>query len=99
MEFTALVTGADHGVGLALVETLLEQGCRVFAGRYHLQESALDELRLAHDSRLTLIPLDISSDESVKKAAANVLEQTDRLDVLINNAGILGDIEATIMEK
>lgn len=46
MGYTVLVTGADHGVGLALVETLLMQGCRVFAGRYHSEETALDQIQL-----------------------------------------------------
>lgn len=99
MGFTALVTGADHGVGLALVENLLERGNRVFAGRYHTEETALEELQLRYQGSLTLIPLDIGSDESVQGAAKTVLAHTDRLDILINNAGILGDIEATVMDE
>ncbi|WP_410767845.1 SDR family NAD(P)-dependent oxidoreductase [Fontibacillus sp. BL9] len=99
MEYTALVTGADHGVGLALVERLLNQGCRVFAGRYQADESALDQLRLRFEDRLTLVDLDIGSDESVKKAAAAVSELSDSIDILINNAGILGDIEATVLDE
>ncbi|MBQ4897701.1 SDR family oxidoreductase [Paenibacillus sp. Marseille-P2973] len=99
MELTALVTGADHGVGLALVETLLKQGSRVFAGRYQTEETALEELQLRYQGSLTLIPLDIGSDESVQDAAKTVRAHTDRLDILINNAGILGDIEATVMDE
>ncbi|WP_334075251.1 MULTISPECIES: SDR family NAD(P)-dependent oxidoreductase [Paenibacillus] len=98
MDIRALVTGADHGVGLALAETLLEQGGRVFAGRYNPRETALDELSRRYPDRLTTVSLDIGSDDSVREAAETVEKLTGRLDLLINNAGILGDTEATIRE-
>ncbi|MEF2964887.1 SDR family oxidoreductase [Paenibacillus sp. M1] len=99
MEYTALVTGADHGVGLALTVALLKRGCRVFAGRYNAEEVALEKLHQRFGDRLTLVPLDIGSDGSVREAAAAIKERTGRIDILINNAGILGDIEATIMDE
>jgi NAD(P)-dependent dehydrogenase (short-subunit alcohol dehydrogenase family) len=99
MRYTALVTGADHGIGLALVRQLLEEGHLVFAGRYNLQEQALPELAATYGDRLILVDLDVGSDTSVQAAAAKVKEHTDSLDLLINNAAILGDIETTVLGK
>ncbi|RUS45114.1 SDR family oxidoreductase [Cohnella sp. AR92] len=90
----ACVTGADHGLGLAFAEGLLERGYSVVAGRYAAGEGALGRLAEKHPDRLTLVPLDIASDGSVAAAAAHIRGLTDRLDLLINNASILGDIHA-----
>lgn len=98
MNYTALVTGASRGVGLALVQLLLEKEYRVFAGYHHTPGSDLEQLQAKFEEKLTLVHLDIGSDESVRKAAAVVKEGTDRLDLLLNNAGILGEIEESIKD-
>ncbi|WP_282939115.1 SDR family oxidoreductase [Paenibacillus sp. RC67] len=95
----ALVTGADRGVGLGLVQELLGQGFTVFAGRYAASEGPLQQLKDLHKNNLHLVDLDISNAESVRAAASWVGEYTERIDLLINNAGILGDIEATVLDE
>ncbi|GLX70718.1 SDR family oxidoreductase [Paenibacillus glycanilyticus] len=95
MSKSIVVTGADRGVGLALVAKWLEGGHRVFAGQY-ADSAELTELQQRFEERLTVIPLDVSNDASVKHAYEQVLSHTDKLDVLINNAAILGDIRNTI---
>ncbi len=93
----ACVTGADRGLGRAITEQLLAGGCQVFAGRYGIEPQLLDNLKAHYGDKLQIIPLDVSQDASVQAAAEKISRQTDRLDVLINNAAVLGQ-EATLTE-
>lgn len=95
----ACVTGADHGVGLALAKQLAEDGYTVFAGRYSRDNQEL--LRLADQLKGKVLPveLDISSDWSVANAASWIGERTEKLDVLINNGAILGTIDTSIEDE
>jgi len=83
------LTGANRGIGLALVKEALARGYRVFAGARHPdQASQLQALARSHPDQLTLIPIDVADDDSIQAAADQVAAQTDALDVLINNAGV-----------
>jgi NAD(P)-dependent dehydrogenase (short-subunit alcohol dehydrogenase family) len=95
---TAFVTGADRGVGFALVTCLLELEYEVFAGQYADNVPQLQELKAVHADRLQVLKLDISRDESVARAFEATAARTDRLDLLINNGAILGDISATVLD-
>lgn len=84
-----LVTGANRGIGLALTRRFLELGQRVFAGvRKPESAGALSDLPSELRERLTLVALEVTSDESVRQAAARVASFTSRLDVLVNMAGV-----------
>src|SRR5450755_3808542 len=84
-----LVTGANRGIGLALSRRLLQLGHHVFAGmRDTAKAGALRDLPSDQLARLTVLSLDVSSDESVRKAAREVAQISARLDVLVNMAGI-----------
>ena len=74
---TVLVTGANRGIGHALVEEALSRGAkRVYAGTRH---------PLAHpDPRVTPLPLDITDRKQIQRA----VEKVESLDVLVNNAGV-----------
>ena len=90
----AFVTGADHGLGLALTEGLLARGWAVVAGRYgrsaaEAVEHSLASIEHQHGERLHVVPLDVSDAESVSAAADAV--RHPRIDLVINNAGILGN--------
>ena len=87
----ALVTGCDHGVGLALAEQLVQRGYAVAACRVDEHERQIDDLAQRHPGKISLLTLDISSDESVKSAVSAY--PFPWLDLLINNAGILGHME------
>jgi NAD(P)-dependent dehydrogenase (short-subunit alcohol dehydrogenase family) len=91
MERTVLVTGADRGFGFALCNELLKTGWRVFAGQYLPEWTELARLKNDFPELLHLIPLNVSSIESVRSAAELVQTRTDRLDVLINNAGVTSE--------
>jgi NAD(P)-dependent dehydrogenase (short-subunit alcohol dehydrogenase family) len=74
---TVLVTGANRGIGHALVAEALRRGAkRVYAGTRGALENA--------GERVTALTLDVTSDAEIERAANEV----DALDVLINNAGI-----------
>ncbi len=84
---TVLITGANRGIGRALLEEALRRGARkVYAGtRGALQHS---------DKRVTPLTLDVTSASQIEQA----VKEVDTLDVLINNAGIaiyddLGNLE------
>lgn len=85
----ALVTGADRGLGLAFTDMLLRDGWEVFAGQYMPGESGLAALAREFPDKLHIIPLDVSSDESVDRALATVSGMTDSLNLIANIAGIM----------
>lgn len=99
MKSTVFVTGADRGLGLALCSGLLERGWLVFAGQYMPQWPELSALATQYPQTLTIVPLDVSSLESTRAAARAVEDITDHIDVLINNAAVIGqDIDRSIRE-
>lgn len=85
----ALVTGADRGLGLAFTDMLLRDGWEVFAGQYMPGEAGLAALAREFPDKLHIIPLDVSSDESVDRALATVSGMTDSLNLIANIAGIM----------
>lgn len=100
---TVLITGANKGLGLEAARRLGEMGWTVFLGSRDVGrgQAAVDKLT-ADGANVILVPLDVTSDESVAAALGLVQEHTDRLDVLINNAGAPGHMvtpaEATAEE-
>ena len=82
-----LITGASRGFGAALAAAFARRGARVFAGTRGSQ-AALDRVCGCFPERVTPLPLDVTSDESVGLARAAVGRETDAIDVLVNNAAI-----------
>lgn len=82
------MTGADRGLGLALSTALLEQGWQVFAGQYMPEWPELENLAGKFPQSLHILPLDVSSVDSAKSAAHATANQTEAIDLLINNAGV-----------
>ncbi|WP_232822879.1 SDR family NAD(P)-dependent oxidoreductase [Glycomyces dulcitolivorans] len=90
---TALVTGANKGLGLETARRLGTLGWKVFVGsRDEARGQAAVEKLAADGIDAVLVPLDVTSDESVAAAERLVRSHTDRLDVLVNNAGSPGAI-------
>jgi len=89
LKSTILVTGANRGIGLALVRELLAQGHTVFAAcRKPAAAPELQELEIKHHGVLTVEKLDVDSDFSVEFASAAVAGKIHALDVIVNNAAI-----------
>jgi NAD(P)-dependent dehydrogenase (short-subunit alcohol dehydrogenase family) len=89
---TALITGANSGVGLQAAISLAGTGARVLMG---CRDQARAEAALAEVSAACtgpqpqIVPLDLANLHSVQEAAVMVDELADHLDVLINNAGVM----------
>jgi NAD(P)-dependent dehydrogenase (short-subunit alcohol dehydrogenase family) len=83
---TALVTGAGGGLGHATVERLLADGWKVFAA-----DISKDLLRESmHDPDVVPLVMDVTDSQSVQSAYDAVASQTDRLDGIVNFAGVMG---------
>jgi NAD(P)-dependent dehydrogenase (short-subunit alcohol dehydrogenase family) len=88
MTRTAIVTGADRGLGQALTAGLLARGWQVFAGQYMPDWPELGQLAEQYPDLLHPVPLDVGSIESARAAAEEVSAVTNRVDMIINNAGV-----------
>jgi NAD(P)-dependent dehydrogenase (short-subunit alcohol dehydrogenase family) len=93
------ITGADRGLGYALTEKYLEMGSFVAAGKFFSHSPSLDSLKKTYPDSLEVIDLDVSDIDSVKSAYSKFKTKFDRLDILINNAGVVGDIKSTIYDE
>ncbi len=88
---TVLITGANKSIGYETARQLGGLGYRIWLGSRDKArgEAAVEQLlKEGHDVRLLVLAVD--SDASVQEAAARVQLEDGKLDVLINNAGILG---------
>jgi len=89
----ALVTGANRGIGLEFVRQLLARGDRVIACcRQPGKATDLNALAGRHPGRLSVLPLDVARPESRAALLAELplaLGEGARIDLLINNAGVL----------
>src|SRR6201996_4216568 len=88
-----LVTGASSGIGLACATHLAAQGFRVY-GTSRRPDSTLQGAG-------TMLAADVTDDRSVEHAVAAILDREQRLDIVVNNAGmgIAGPVENTSIEE
>jgi NAD(P)-dependent dehydrogenase (short-subunit alcohol dehydrogenase family) len=94
---TAVVTGANGGLGLETARQLAAKGAHVvMAVRNQAKaQAAVDDIRSsAPDASLELVPLDLASQASVRAAAGQIMAANHSIDLLINNAGVMGISEA-----
>lgn len=88
----ALVTGANRGIGFETVRQLARRGMTVILGARDLAKAEAAVKKLEGEKlRVLLRRLDVTDAESIRTLAAQTTEEFGRLDVLINNAGILYD--------
>ena len=87
----ALVTGASRGIGRAIAQKLAADGFAVvvnYAGSASLAEQAVADIE-ANGGRALAVQADIADPDAVERLFAQALETFGRLDVVVNNAGIL----------
>jgi NAD(P)-dependent dehydrogenase (short-subunit alcohol dehydrogenase family) len=86
---TVLITGANSGLGLRSAKVFAGMGARVLMASRNAERGRAAVAEVG--SRAEFVELDLSDLASVRKAAADVRERTgDKLDVLMNNAGVMG---------
>jgi len=90
---TAVVTGANGGLGLETARALAAAGADVVMAARNQERAAEAMARIrgsVPEARLTLVSLDLGSLESVREAAEQILAAHETIDLLINNAGVMG---------
>ncbi|MCV2491908.1 SDR family oxidoreductase [Geodermatophilus sp. YIM 151500] len=96
----ALVTGASTGIGRALAEGLAARGAAVAGlarGEDRLR-TAMDEVAAATGGRTLAVAADVTDRQAVDAAVARVTEQFGRVDLLVNNAGLVDAAEVPVWE-
>jgi NAD(P)-dependent dehydrogenase (short-subunit alcohol dehydrogenase family) len=90
---SAVVTGANGGLGLETARAPARAGADVVMAARNQDKAAeaVSDIRAAQpDAKLEVIPLDLGSQASVKQACGRIAELHPALDLLINNAGVMG---------
>jgi NAD(P)-dependent dehydrogenase (short-subunit alcohol dehydrogenase family) len=90
--YTVLITGANRGIGYEFARQYAERGWTVIATARKPRDAANLQSLAARHPALRIEKLDVTSDRSVRALARRYAGKP--IDVLINNAGILGDINA-----
>lgn len=88
----AVITGANSGIGLETARELAAKGATVVMAcrsRSKAEEAMVDIRQRNPAAKLDFVALDLSRQASVKEAAATVLQRYPRIDLLINNAGVM----------
>ena len=98
MKLTALVTGANKGIGLETARQLAEKGYHIFLAARKRDAGAaaagtLQKQRLS----VSFVELDVADPASIQTAVQAVSGAADHLDVLVNNAAVLGDNDGNVL--
>src|SRR4051794_4151641 len=90
----ALVTGGNRGLGFETSRQLAKKGYRVLlTSRNEAKGRSAAEKLKAEGLDVEFLPLDVSQEESVRNAEAEIRKKHGRLDALINNAGVMLDVQ------
>ena len=87
---TVLITGANRGIGLAIVDKFIKNECNIIACSRKEDEISLNELNKLSKkfpNKIKIYNFDQSKTNHVENACNKILEENKQIDVLINNAG------------
>lgn len=86
---TALVTGGSRGIGLGIAKGLLEDGFEVVINGVRPADSVVEVVEMLYGlGQVTYVSADVGSAEGRQKLVTETLSAVERLDLLVNNAGI-----------
>ncbi len=89
----ALITGASRGIGAAVAERYAEEGAHVLLVARTISDlEALDDRIQAKGGIATIIPLDLLEGDKIDALAAPLYERFGKLDILVGNAAMLGNL-------
>ena len=97
---SVLITGANKSIGFESARQLLEKGYYVYLGSRNLKNGieAVKNFKAEGLTHVEAIQLDVTDQQSVDAARAQIGQKTNVLDVLINNAGISGVLPQTALD-
>jgi len=88
MEKVAIVTGTSSGIGFETSLALAREGYFTYATmRDTTKSNKIKEIAQKENLKINVLELDVDDEKSVKSAIAQILDQKQRIDVLVNNAG------------
>src|SRR5436305_4651292 len=105
----ALVTGANKGIGFEVARQLARKGFHVFLGARNEEAGTAAAQKLNREAKeegsaentrrgaVTALKIDVSKPDSIRRATEEFSRTSDRLDTLVNNAGILLDDDKDIL--
>jgi NAD(P)-dependent dehydrogenase (short-subunit alcohol dehydrogenase family) len=102
MQKVALVTGSSSGIGFETSVALAKAGYHTYASMRDTKKAdSLLQIAKNENLPISVIPLDVDSEESVNAAIDRIVKEKQRIDVLVNNAGygIFGCLEDLSMEE
>jgi NAD(P)-dependent dehydrogenase (short-subunit alcohol dehydrogenase family) len=102
MEKVAVVTGTSSGIGFETALALAREGYYTYATmRDTTKGDKIKELGKKDNLKISVLELDVDDENSVKNAIQKILEQKQRIDVLVNNAGwvLWGCVEDTSINE
>lgn len=93
----ALITGANRGIGLETARQLAQRGLHVVVASRDEEKGRRAAKDIEAVGKVSVLPLDVNSSESVQSAVRRFGAIADRLDVLVNNAGVYPDDGQTVL--
>src|SRR5215831_14434199 len=93
-----LITGANKGIGFEVARLLARRDFHVYLGARNEDAGQAAAEKLRNEGEITFIKIDVAKAESIARAVKVFSQQSDRLDTLINNAGILLDEDKEILK-
>ena len=102
MKQVALITGCSSGIGYETSILLAQNGFRTYATMRNTDKGdKLKEIAEKENLDLKIIKLDVTDDYSIQNAIKEIVQETNRIDVLVNNAGnnIAGAVEDLSIEE
>ncbi len=96
----ALITGANKGIGLETAKQLSKQGLFVYVGSRDIEKGEALVKELTHNGfeNLKAIALDVTKPDTILSAKVTIQQEQGQLDILINNAGISGQVPQSARE-
>jgi 3-oxoacyl-[acyl-carrier protein] reductase len=95
-----VITGAGNGIGLQLAESFAAEGAIAVIAEINETAGKLAEEKIkAAGGRALFVQVDVSDEPTVEKMVKTVVDQLGRIDILINNAGVVVHVKVVDMER